>query len=273
MFSTLAITAALSAAAWAAPLAPLRVAALHEVGTSPPGTTACKPADAVCRLEGWVRVAADGGATLVVSPEYALDLDIPATIPPLGSVPPEDSVLRRFADLSDSLDLYLVMAIQTAGPTLPRNSQLAFGPDGTLLAIHHKIELFDAERGFMQAGTSVTTFPTPHGPVGMLICADLYGNPALHRELTEDLGAVLIAVSAQWTVTGALSWPAAWAHDWSTAIVFANGSGGSGRGSGVFDPTGAPRATTQSPQSGVVFADLQLGPVARPHKPPTPSGG
>lgn len=230
----------------------VRVAAVHDTGAlgSPEGP--CAVADRACRLEVLVRAAHAEGAAVVVTPEYALELETPVEV---GG---DEPVLRRFRGLADELDIVLVLALQTQGRALPRNSQVALGPDGRILAVHHKIELFDGERATMEAGTDVVAFDTPHGRMGLLVCADLYAAPALHARLTGMLGAELVLVSAWWTVEGALAWPAAFAHDWQRPVVFANGSAEDARGSGIFDKTGAPLATSRSPVAGVVVADVAL---------------
>jgi len=213
--------------------------------------------DANCAVEVLVRRAAAAGAELVVTPEYALGQAGVEASPRVGEVP-STGLSARFATLADELDVYLVISLVTGAAERPYNSQVAFGPDGAVRAVHHKFELFDHENLTMRAGTDVTAFDTPFGRVGLLVCADIYGDPRLHARLTEELGATIVALSERWTVAGAPRWAAAFARDWGVTVVAANGSGGEGRGGGVFGADGRTLAAGEG--AAVVLADVPRPP-------------
>lgn len=223
---------------------------------------ACAEADVNCAIEALVRRAQHQGADLVVTPEYALEQGGVEPSPKLGDTPAHHKtapVLARFSALSDELDVYLVISLETGVDGRVHNSQVAFDPDGQVVGVHHKFELYAGENRSHVAGSDVTAFDTPFGRVGLLICADLYGDPRMHDKLTGELGAHIVAVSSMWTVRRATRWPAAFAHDWGVYVVTANASSGEGRGSGVFDPSGRALASSESGRADVTIASIPRG--------------
>jgi predicted amidohydrolase len=214
-----------------------------------------------CEVEWLVRQAALEGADLVVVSEYAFEVMETEVEPTVGQRPPAAALLqRRFAQIADELDLFLVIPVRThagSGLVSDHSSQIVFDPRGRVAAVHHKFELYESELDDFVPGGDVTTFMTPAGPVGLLLCSDLYGDPRLHERLVRDLGARIVAVSSMWTVEPAVQWQAAFAHDWDVVVVSANGAAGVGRGGGIFAPGGAALAMTDSGYDEVVLAILE----------------
>jgi predicted amidohydrolase len=168
----------------------------------------------------------------------------------------ENSLVGRFSRLADELNIYLVINLITKGPEgKERNSVLAFDREGRVVGRHHKFELYGSEREELTPGNAVAVFETPFGRVGLLVCADIYGQPALHRELMHDLDARIIAWSAAWTVEGATRWQSTFARDWNVYFVAANGAKGLGGGGGVFDPDGESIGTMELDAS-IVYAEI-----------------
>jgi predicted amidohydrolase len=219
----------------------------------------CEDADSNCATEALVRRAHAAGARLVVTAEYALRQTRAEPVPTRGS-PVTDAdhspLQARFSQLAAELSLYLVINLRTLRGAVRHNSQVAFGPDGSVVGVHHKFELYGGENEVLEAGEDVSVFDTPFGRVGLLICADLYGDPTLHDRLTRVLGADVVAVSSMWTVAGATRWQAAFARDWGTIVVAANSSAGAGRGSGIFDARGRALAETAMGSPSVLLAEL-----------------
>lgn len=216
----------------------VKVAALNYRGVSAK-ELGC-PGDDACALEVLVRKVASRGAALVVAPEYGLIQFDPEPEPKVGSKPSDPKAVAqvRFAKLADELDLYLVINLHTFVDKKIYNTQIAFDPTGHVVALHHKFELFEGEREVLTAGDQVSAFDTPFGRVGLLICADMYGDPDLHHRLTQELDVDIVAISSQWTVPVAPRWLAAFAHDWGVYVVGANSSVGAGGGGAVVDPSG-----------------------------------
>jgi predicted amidohydrolase len=241
----------------------VRVAAVQYAGSSPTDIDPdCGAGDVNCAVEALIRRAKSRGASLVVTPEYGLTQSTIEASPSVGSLPADVEsapIATRFGELAAELGIYLVINMETRDGGRLRNTQVAFDPDGRVVARHHKFELYESERDSHVAGDDVTAFETPFGRVGLLICADIYGDPRLHDRLTDELGAHIVAFSTQWTVAGATRWPAAFARDWGVYVVAANGSGGKGKGSGVFDPTGKALAIDASAAPLVTIADVPIG--------------
>ncbi len=220
----------------------------------------CGREDGNCAVEVLIRRAAERGATLVVAPEYGLDQVRPEPAPAVGERPDPDAspVGYRFASVADELDVYLVLALATTERWRQHNSQLAFDPEGRVVGKHHKIELYGGERHELSPGAGVMAFDTPFGRVGLLICADIYGEPSWHEALVETKGAQILALSSMWTVRRATRWQAAFARDWGLTVVAANSIGGDGRGGGIFGPEGEVLSIHEAPEPGVSLARIAV---------------
>ncbi len=218
----------------------------------------------LCAFDVLINAAHHDGAAIIVTPEYATPQR--AAEPRLrpGSRPSEVSapLQAHFAGLADSLDVYIAVDLETedaSGKSF--NSLVAFDPRGTIAARHDKFELFEGERQTLAPGQAPTIFETPYGPLGLMICADLYGEPELHQGLAEETNIVL--VSAAWTVPVATRWQASFARDWNVYVVAANASVGSGRGGGVFDPRGLAISSAGS-HPEVFLADVSIASIDDP---------
>lgn len=252
--------------------ATLRVAALHDTGALSAAAADCPEGDRVCRLVAWVEEAADRGAQLVVTPEYVLQLDDAAASPRVGAPLPTTHPLAPVAAAADRHDLSVVVALWTRQPDgRNRNAQVVLGPDGTVTAVHHKVELFDGEREWATPGTDMHVTEIEGHPVGLLICADLYAAPALHARLVDTLGARLVVVSAEWTAAGAPRWARAFAHDWGVPVAFANTGAGAGVGSGIYAAGGAALVERDAADTGLLIADVPLSAPPPPAPHPTPA--
>jgi len=170
--------------------------------------------------------AASLGAQLISLParsnsEYATDKFpenaelIPATIATLDAVSSPSTA--ALSDAAKRNSIYLV------GGSIPErdaasgkiyNTCLAFGPDGSILARHRKMHLFDIdipgkmtfkESETLSSGDSVTTFDTPYGKVGLGICYDMRF-PLLSMLLRQSGCSILIFPGAFNTVTGPAHW-------------------------------------------------------------------
>lgn len=239
--------------------APLRIAALHDTGALSDRSGQCRGSDRLCRLEGWMEVAAAKGVQVLVAPEYVLQLAAAAGPLQAGQPPPADHVLGPLAQAAARHELSLVLALwMRDADGRQRNAQVVLGPEGTVHAIHHKVELFSGEREWATPGTDLSVVDLHGHTVGLMICADLYAAPALHAHLVDTLGAEMVLVSAEWTAAGARRWGAAFAHDWSLPVVFANTGDGMGVGSGIYDATGQPLAESRGSATELLVVDLAL---------------
>jgi predicted amidohydrolase len=120
--------------------------------------------------------AAAAGAELVVFPElsltgYHLGDQVPDVALAVDSEP-----LRRLAETSRQVDV--VVGFVEDGPGHRFHNAAAYFSEGRLLHVHRKLYLptygmFQEGREFA-AGEFLRSFDTSHGPVGLLICEDLW---------------------------------------------------------------------------------------------------
>lgn len=216
----------------------------------------------VCAVQELVAQAADQGAVLVVAPELGLGQTYYDPDPDLGEVPADDpqwedgSFIKMFSQQAQELGIYIVIHLATVRGTTKRSTQVALGPDGAVVGRHYKFELFASEQDTYTPGDDVMVFSTPLGKVGLLICADIYGDLALHQRLVEELGAQVVAFSSYWTAAGAANWQASFAKNWGVYVVGSNTASGKGVGGGVFGPDGAALIRVEEPAPSVITAEL-----------------
>jgi len=250
------------------------VAALHDAGRLEVRSDDCADSHRQCALVDVIHEAANRGARLLVLPEYALHLEEPAPPTTVGAPPPPGHVLAPLAAAAGARDITVIVALwRRDRDGHHRNSQVVLGSDETVRAVHDKVELFSEERAWATPGDDLSVVEVDGIRVGLLICADLYAAPALHAELVHAKKAQLVAVSAQWTATGAERWPATFAHDWQVPVVFANAGTGDGLGSGAFLAGGAAVHVTRSRAPELFLVELPISPPSAPSVPrPTPAG-
>jgi len=148
-------------------------------------------------IEEWAHRAADDGSTTVLFPELALtgyrlrDL-VPGVAVRLDRAGP---VRDRLAELSRRIDLVLGMVEE--GPDHRFFNSAAYFAGGQLRHVHRKCYLptygmFDEAMDFAR-GERLSTFDTPVGRAGLLICEDAW-HPAAATVLAQD-GALML-----WTI-------------------------------------------------------------------------
>jgi len=144
------------------------------------------------RVERLVRLAAQSGAKVIVTPEYVttgisfhlrdrpfLSTYVPAT-PTKGPLWEETLPLAKhfvdYARLADELDVWLVVNVLEREPQDPRrvyyNTLVALDPAGRMVARYRKINLYIREHILEESGDEVVAFDTPYGRFGMLLCVD-----------------------------------------------------------------------------------------------------
>jgi predicted amidohydrolase len=220
----------------------------------------------LCAVMALVDQAKQNSATIVVTPEYGLGQKYYEPVPKNGENPgtssawPNDTFIKIASQKAKQHAIYLVINLQTYTGTKPnyvyRNTQVAFGPGGQVVATHHKFNLFGAEKNTLTAGTNVVTFGTPLGKVGLLICADIYGSSTLNSKLAKTLNARVVLVSSYWTVSNSVNWYVNYAKKWSKYTVVANTTHSPGQGGGIYNPAGAALAQKVSTSPSIVYAVL-----------------
>ncbi|KAM4771500.1 pantetheinase-like [Rhinophrynus dorsalis] len=163
-------------------------------------------------LETAVKTAAQKGAHIIVTPEYAiccLDLSREAVFPYLEDIPDPDvnwtpctdpqrfgpaPVQERLSCMAKNNSIYLVanfgdkkVCNDSHDDRCPRDGHyvydttVAFDKEGKLIARYHKYHLFFGENQFnVPKEPEVVTFDTPFGKFGIFICYDiLFYDPAV----------------------------------------------------------------------------------------------
>ena len=244
--------------------------------------------------EASVREAVKGGAEFVVLPEcfnspYGANFfpeyaeEVPNDLSELQpSAHPSTSMLSR---LAAELQIYLV------GGSIPErdassgklyNTCIAFGPDGTILAKHRKVHLFDIDVPgkitFFESKTlaapqpeALSVFDTQWGRVGLGICYDIRF-PEMATLMRESGAHMLVYPGAFNTVTGPMHWDLlarARAVDTQCFVAVASPARNPESGyqawghSSIVSPWGEVVATTDE-AAAIVYADVDLSLVDEP---------
>lgn len=143
-------------------------------------------------LAQFIREAAGKGAKLIIASELAA-----VGYPDIPELPSEDDNFRSkedvapfaervpgpstrfFGDLAKSLNVFIQYGDVEVEGDQYYNIAVAVSPTGEVLGKHRKNLLFKLENEYFTPGDSGTTYETPAGKVGMLICADVYHSPLL----------------------------------------------------------------------------------------------
>lgn len=130
------------------------------------------------RVEPLIREAAAHGAQIVCTTEcfldgYAIaDKSMPLDqYRELGEPIPEGQYFRRLSALARELNILLIAGMLEADGEARYNTAVTIGPTGELLAKYHKQQL-EHELVRNTPGTESSVVGTPHGKLGVMICAD-----------------------------------------------------------------------------------------------------
>lgn len=228
------------------------------------------PQPNVCALGHMIGVAAGAGARFVVLPEYAVgnDQKYYEAPPKVGVNPgtdpkwPAGLLTKYFSKQAAKYKVYLVINLLTFTGVKPNtkyhNTNLAFTPGGSVAAVHHKFNLFGEEPKYLTPGNSVVTLGTPLGPMGLLVCADIYGDPALLSQLRYGKKARVVAFTSYWTTSGAVNWQADYAKKYGVYLIAANTLSSPGRGGGIYGPQGQVLAQAIKGTPSIVVAKIPV---------------
>jgi predicted amidohydrolase len=149
------------------------------------------PRPSARRIEPLIREAARGGARIVVTTECFLDGYAVAdrSIPleryrALGEPISRGKHYQRLANLAGELKIHLVAGLLEADGEARYNTAVLIGPDGKLLGKYRKQKL-GHQTDHNKPGTDSPLFDTPHGRIGLMICADRT-DPDIVRRLCES---------------------------------------------------------------------------------------
>lgn len=169
------------------------------------------------RMRHWVALAAQGGAELVLLPEYfclmGAEGDKVARREPHGAGP-SSPIQLALSEAARRHGVWIIggtVPLHASTPDRVRNAVLVFGPDGLERARYDKIHLFAFRKGTESYDESVTIEPgetpmvceTPAGRTGLAVCYDLR-----FPELFRQMGSLdLLVMPAAFTyTTGRAHW-------------------------------------------------------------------
>lgn len=144
--------------------------------------TMATPEENVVKIKELLKKAKTEGADMAVLPEMCCcPYENEAFV--RYAMPANAPFLKALAETAKELELYLVAgSVPEAAGKKIYNTSFVYNPKGEQIARHRKVHLFDinVEGGqyFMEsdtftAGEEVTTFQTPWGRFGLMICYDI----------------------------------------------------------------------------------------------------
>ncbi len=243
-----------------------------------------EPAANIAAASEMIRAAAAQGAVFIATPEMTNLLDIrPGMARAKVRREAEDESLPKLRALSAELSVTLLigsLAIALDEEERFANRSFLIGPDGGIRARYDKIHMFDVEVGDGQTyresrayrpGEAAVLAGTPFARLGLTICYDVRF-PQLYRRLAQA-GAEVLTIPAAFTrVTGEAHWHVlvrARAIE-TGSFVIAPAQGGKhedGREtfghSLIVSPWGEVLAEADGAEPGIIFADINLGDVAK----------
>ena len=168
---------------------------------------------------GFIREAAAGGASLVLTPEVTNLVSASRTRQnEVLALEQDDATLAELRDVAVETGVWLSigsLALKSGDPDGRFvNRQYLIGPDGGIAARYDKIHMFDVELGGEESyreskgyrpGEAAVVKDTPLGKIGLTICYDMRF-PGLYRALAQA-GAEILTVPSAFTVpTGKAHW-------------------------------------------------------------------
>ncbi len=241
--------------------------------------TGIDPAANAAQLVDRVREAAEGGATVLFTPEMSglLDRDRERSAPRFRTED-EDEVLRQVRAAARESGIWVnlgSLALRSEDGRLV-NRGFVIDDEGRIRARYDKMHLFDVdlatgeswrESALYRAGEGPVLVETPLGPLGLSICYDLRF-AGLYSALS-DHGATLFSIPAAFTVpTGEAHWHVLLRARAIEAGVFVIAAAQVGRHedgretyghSLVVDPWGRVLLDMGGSETGLGFAELDLG--------------
>ena len=263
-----------------------RAAVLHQ--TAVVGERATEADAEAIFLANWrqteplIRMAADVGAKVVVTPEYgntgnhikvaerynaSTTIPAPPTTAPLWEIEDDeiDSYLLAYARLAKELGIYIVTnALERedrGGERNYYNTMVALDPEGKLVARYRKINLYMVELMLETSGDETCSFDTPYGRFGLLLCLDAI-IPWTWGEVKDDHGVDFLIVSSLWQPYVPLPGRAAMnllANMAGMPVLWSNqSSGGTGGDAGIIRPSASDTAMGLWGPDGVAVGNLRL---------------
>lgn len=162
-------------------------------------------------LAEYIREAAKNGAKMVITPEFGI-----VGYPDIPNVPDEDDNFRNrkdiapfvekadgptakyFSALAKELKVYIHVGFAEVDPKTDKyyNTAIAVDPKGKIVAKFRKANLYKTEEDFLEHGTKISTYTSPVGKVGLIICADVYSSFPMNDYANAKVD--VLALSTSW---------------------------------------------------------------------------
>ena len=142
-----------------------------------PGVTLDQWQGTLTLLDDLIERAADAGADLVALPECAWPAYCLGSKPAYfaardAGLPPTDIFLEHVAEQARAKRINICAGyVEEHGDRLA-NAACLIDPAGRCLGVHRKCFLWDFDHDYFEPGQTITPIATPHGPIGLMICAD-----------------------------------------------------------------------------------------------------
>jgi len=164
------------------------------------------PRENLRRAKALTEEAASRGADLICFPEQFLTGWSPEA--PRFAEGPEGPLAHELREMAAASGIHLLGAIAEQGSPKPRNTCLAIGPNGQILASYAKIHLFTpgGEPLHFSPGDGIATFSVGACRCGIAICYDLRFAPLFR--LSALLGVHCMLVPAAWPCRRLPAWDA-----------------------------------------------------------------
>lgn len=164
-----------------------------------------------------IEEAAGAGCEMVVLPEMFNCPYDPSLFHEYAEEYPDGHTIKSLAEAAARNGVFVVggsIPERDGNTGLVYNTSFVFNPDGSMIARHRKVHLFDVdldtglsfkESDLIAPGDEITLFDTPFGKVGVLICYDIRFPEFLTAMVLE--GATMVVVPAAFnTTTGPAHW-------------------------------------------------------------------
>ena len=159
-----------------------------------------EPARNLARAEQRICEAAAGSAQIVLLPE-ALDCGWthPSAHELAGTIPGGPACERLRAAARQHRIMVCAGIIERDGDRL-FNAAVLISAEGEILLHHRKLNELDFARAFYARGDRLAVAETPHGRIGLMICADAFADGLVISRTLGQMGATLILSPCAWAV-------------------------------------------------------------------------
>ncbi|HEX2750027.1 MAG TPA: carbon-nitrogen hydrolase family protein [Verrucomicrobiales bacterium] len=159
-----------------------------------------RPEENLARAEERILRAAQGGADTVLLPET---LDCGWTHPSareLAGPVPGGMAYERLRKAAVASGVMVCAGLVERSGDLLYNAAVLISPDGELLLHHRKLNELDFARKLYVCGNRLGVAETPHGRVGVMICADAFAKGLVITRTLGHMGARIILSPCAWAV-------------------------------------------------------------------------